>query len=118
MFERPGGGLGFSSVSGRRLKQRGLLPFQEFLPSPGIPSKGGWFWLLLDWLLSFGVQGRGGVQGKGKAGANSEGELESQALDCQCLAEVQTLGGQGGSTFTHCSHFDVLLNYELSEDAR
>ena len=110
MFERPGGGLGFSSVSGRRLKQRGLFPFQEFLPSPGISSKGGWFWLLLDWLLSFGVQGRGGVQGKGKAGANSEGELESQALAHQRLAEVQTLGGQGGFIFTHCSHFGILLN--------
>ena len=118
MFERPGGGLGFSSVSGRRLKQRGLFPFQEFLPSPGISSKGGWFWLLLNWLLSFGSQGRGGVQGKGEAGADSEGELESQTLACQCLAEVQTLGGQGGFTFTHCSHFGVVLNYELSEDAR
>ena len=118
MFERPGGGLGFSSVSGRRLKQRGLFPFQEFLPSPGISSKGGWFWLLLNWLLSFGFQGRRGVQGKGEAGADSEGELESQTLACQCLAEVQTLGGQGGFTFTHCSHFGVVLNYELSEDAR
>ena len=110
MFERPGGDLGFGSDSGRRLKQGGLFPFQEFLPSPGISSEGGWFRLLLKWILSFGVQGRGGVQGKGEAGADSEGELESQTLACQCLAEVQTLGGQGGFTFTHCSHFGVLLN--------
>ena len=110
MLERPGADLGLGSVSGRRLKQRGLFPFQEFIPSPGISSEGGWFWLLLNWLLSFGVQGRGGVQGKGKAGANSEGELESQALAHQRLAEVQTLGGQGGFTFTHCSHFGILLN--------
>ena len=110
MLERPGGDLGLGSVSGRRLKQRGLFLFQEFIPSPGISSEGGWFWLLLNWLLSFGVQGRGGVKGKGKAGANSEGELESQALAHQRLAEVQTLGGQGGFTFTHCSHFGVLLN--------
>ena len=86
MLDRPGADLGLGSVSGRRLKQRGLFPFQEFIPSPGISSEGGWFWLLLNWLLSFGVQG------KGKAGANSEGELESQALAHQRLAEVQTLG--------------------------
>ena len=103
MLERPGGDLGHGSF---RLKQRSLFPFHEFLPSPGISSEGGWFWLLLNWLLSFGVQGRGGVQGKGKAGANSEGELESQALAHQRLAEVQTLG----FTFTHCSHFGILLN--------
>ena len=53
---------------------------------------------------------RGGVQGKGKAGANSEGERESQALGHQRLAEVQTLGCQGGITFTHRSHFGMLLN--------
>ena len=58
MLERPGGDLGLGSVSGRRLKQRGLFPFQEFIPSPGISSEGGWFWLLLNWLLSFGVQPR------------------------------------------------------------
>ena len=91
MFERPASDIGFGSVSGRRFKQRGLFPFQEFLPSPGISSESGWFCLLLNWLLSFGVQGREGVQGKGEAGANSEGELESYALACQCLAEVQTL---------------------------
>ena len=61
MLERPGADLGLGSVSGRRLKQRGLFPFQEFIPSPDISSEGGWFWLLLNWLLSFGVQGRGGV---------------------------------------------------------
>ena len=46
MLERPGGDLGLGSVSGRRLKQRGLFPFQEFIPSPGISSEGGWFGLL------------------------------------------------------------------------
>ena len=57
-----------------------LFPFQEFLPSPNISLKCGWCWLLLNWLLSVGVQRRAGVQGKGEAGANSEGELESQTL--------------------------------------
>ena len=35
---------------------------------------------------------RGGVQGKGEAGANIEGEFKSQALARQRLAEVQRPG--------------------------
>ena len=107
MFERPGGGLGFSSVSGRRLKQRGLFPFQEFLPSPGISSQGGWFWLLLNWLLSFGVQGRGGLQSKREAGADSEGELENQTLACQ-----MSVSGRGPDTWRPGGiHFHPLQSF-------
>ena len=111
MFERPG--------SGRRLKRRDFLLFQEFFTTPGISSKSGWAQLLLNCFLSFGVQRRQRcVEGEGEVGAGSEGKVEGQALACQRLAEVQTLGGQGGFTFTQCSHFCVLLNYELSEGTR
>ena len=55
-----------------------------------------------------------GVQGEGEVGAHVQGEVESLALDGQCLAEFHALGDQeGGAVFIDCSHFrGLVLKYK------
>ena len=97
----------------RRHRCRALLLLEELFPAPGISSDGGRAWLLLGGSLGLGVQGHHPcVKGEGEAGADHEGELEAGALAAQCLAKLQALGCQLSPT--HCSHFRILLNYELS----
>ena len=60
------------------------------------------FLLIVDGLLLFLILmgkvsfAHPGVQREGEGGVNGDRELEHLALTCQCLAEVQALGGQGG----------------------
>ena len=83
MLERPGADVGLGSGSGRRFKQRGLFPFQEFFPPPGISSEGGWTLLLP---CRKGLLALPGVQGEGEGRADGERELEDLALTCMCMA--------------------------------
>ena len=79
-----------------------LLLGIELLSSPGIsPKRRGTGLFLGQRSLA-----PGGVQG-GESRTNSKEEVEDLALAGQCLAEVHALGGQGGASFTHCSHFGL-----------
>ena len=83
---------------------RGLpLLGEELFSAPGISPLCGGAFLLLAHKASHCLAP--GFQGEGKAGAHVEGEVESLALDGQCLAEVHALGNQGRVDITHCSHF-------------
>ena len=104
---------------GRSRSARDLLLPQKLFLAPGISPEGGGTQLLLLLHPALGVQGQGilhGVHGEREGRANVEGKLEGHAMAGQCLAEIQTLDGQGG--VAHSSHFSVLLNHELSGGTR
>ena len=77
-------------------------PLEVFLSALGISSDRWWAALFL---ILVGKVSLPPLVSREKVKVESERELEHLALTCQCLAEVQALGGQGGVSHAHVLNF-------------
>ena len=107
--------VGFQTSGNSSFRWRLLV--EELLSAPGISSHGWWAAPLLD-LGDRDILALPGVQGEGEVGADGDRELEYCALKCQCLAEIQALGHQGGVGLAHSSSLLNFLNLTWSQKVR